>query len=589
MPRVPRFLVITLSAVLAALLINLAPGGAAPAPAVKNPDTFVYVGFGDWDTLDYAWAYDTVSSTVIFNVYEPLIFYEGGRTDRFVPMLATAVPSRQNGLLSADGRVYTFPIRQGVRFHDGTSLTAEDAAYSLRRFLLTDRDAGPSALLLEPILGMTSTRDDKGNLLLKFADLQRAVQVKGNSIVVTLREPFGPFLSIVAGWSFVVSRRWAAANGDWDGTAATMARFNNPKKEATAFFEKANGTGPFKLERWDRAGREVVLARHDGYWRTPARLRRVVLQVVEEAATRILMMKAGDADQISLSRRELPQVEGSSGVRVIDDIPRLRTEGFFFTFGIDCRGNPDCGSGRLDGNGIPSDFFTDVHVRRAFGLAFDYLTYIADAFRGRARPGRGMIPPGLLGYSSRRPYFTFDRERAIAEFREAWGGQVWERGFRLTVLHPAGSASWTVGARILKDSIEALNPKFRIDTRGMTWSSYLGAMDQGKLPVFFTGWVADYPDPHNFAFHFLHSRGSFPQAQRYRDAESDRLVTTALRETDPRKREALYAQITQRYFNQVPSVTTVNDVSFRVIRSWVRGWYDNPVFPGTYFYTVWKG
>lgn len=574
------------------IALSLSLGGlasVATGQAIKNPDTFISVSFGDWDTIDYAWAYDTSSHQVIFNIYETFIAYDGSRVDRFVPRLATAVPSAQNGLISSDGRTYTFPIRQGVKFHDGTPLTAEDAAYSLRRFLMIDRDGGPSSLLLEPILGMTKTRDDKGNLKLTFADLERAVQVKGDSVVVTLKEPFGPFLSIMAQWSSVGSKRWAAANGDWDGTAATMARYNNLKKESSAFFEKANGTGPFKLERWDRAGKQVVLVRNDGYWREPAGLARVVLRSVDEAATRILMLKAGDADHIAISRREQPQVEGDPNIRLIDNLPWLRADAFFFTVDIDIRGNPDVGSGRLDGAGIPANFFSDIRVRRGFAYAFDYATYLRDAFRNQGTPPKGVIPPGMLGFNANQEYFTFSREKAIAELREAWGGQAWDRGFRMNVLYNAGNVAREVGARVLKDGVESLNPKFRVDVRGITWASYLAAMNDGKLPVFWIGWVADYPDPHNFAFHFMHSDGTFPRAQRFKNDEVDRLVMAAIKETRRAEREKLYFQINQKFFEVAPSVSPVHQVVFRVQRSWVRGWYNNPVFPGTYFYTVWKG
>ncbi len=577
--------------VLVVVLALLAPTGIATGQAVKNPDTYVAVSFGDWDTFDYAWAYDTSSFEVIFNVYEPLIFFDGGRMDRFAPMLATAVPSVQNGLLSPDGKTYTFPIRQGVKFHDGSPLTAEDAAYSLQRFLLTDRDGGPSSLLSEWILGITSTRDDKGNLALKFGDLQRAVQVKGNNVVVTLKEPFGGFLSIMAQWSYVVSKKWAIKNGDWPGTAATMAKFNNPKKESTAFFEKANGTGPFKLETWDRAGRQVILVRNDNYWRAPTRLKRVVIRSVEEVATRILMLKAGDADSIALTRRELPQIEGDPNIKIIDDLPTgtSTNPAWFFTFDIDCRGNPDCGSGRLDGAGIPPNFFTDVNVRRGFAYSFDFNTFLQDGYRGKATLAKGMIPLGMFGYNPKQEYFTFDRARATAAFREAFGGQVWERGFKLTVLYNAGNVVRELGSRILKDTIESLNPKFKVDIRGVTWSTYLAAMDASRLPVFWIGWLADYPDPHNFAFHFFHSDGTFPHSQKFKNAEVDALVSIAAREPDVKKRQQLYFQINQKYFELVPSVATVNAIGFRNQRTWVHGWYYNPIYPGTYWYTVFKG
>lgn len=557
--------------------------------AVKNPDTFISVIFGDWETFDPAWADDDASAGVILQVYEPLIFFDGARMDRFVPMLATAVPTVQNGLLSPDGKTYTFPIRQGVQFHDGTPLSAEDAAYSLRRFLLTDRDAGPSALLLEPILGVPSTRDNRGNLTLRFADLQRAIQVRGNTLVVTLKEPFGPFISIMAQWSWVVSKQWAIAGGEWNGTAATMAKHNNIRKETSAFFERANGTGPFKLETWDRAGRQTIIVRNEHYWRKPARLARVVFRGIDGAATRIRMLKAGDADAIALGRSELPQVEGQPGIWVIDSLPQPRTDGFFFTVDIDTRGNPHVGSGRLDGNGIPGNFFSDVHLRRAFAHAFDYGTYIALTFRGRASTVTGMIPPGMPGYSFQQPYFTFNREKAIAEFKEAFGGRVWERGFKLTALHNVPHPARALAARVLKDSVESLNPKFKVDVKGLTWSSYLAGMDQHKLPIFFAAWVAEYPDGHTFAFHFAHSEGTYPDVQKFKNGELDRLIMRAVRESDWKKREAIYFRIGRKYFELVPSVATHSPVTFRVQRSWAQGWYHNPVFPETYYYTVFKG
>lgn len=559
----------------------------ATGQAVKNPDTYVSIASGDWTTLDYAWAYNVADYTIIFNLYETLISYDGTRTDRFVPKLATSLPSLQNGLLSQGGRTYTFAIRQGVRFHDGTLLTARDVAYSLQRFLLTDRDGGPSTLLLEPILGITSTRAD-GQLVLRFADLHRAIQVRGNTVVVTLKQPYAPFLSILALFSNIVSQKWAIANGDWDGTESTMARHNNPKREATAFFERANGTGPFKLEWWDRPGRQMIFVRNDDYWRVPARLSRVVLRRVDEVATRILMLKAGDADHISLSRRELPQIQDDPGIRIIDDLVEPVTSALFFFFDIDTRGNPDVGSGQLDGNGIPNNFFADVHVRRGFAYAFDYSTYVADAFRGKARLLNSMIPPMIFGYNPRQPYFTFNRDRATAEFKEAFGGRVWERGFRFTIVVSSGAIVGEIGSRIFKDSVEALNLKFKIDIRFTTPSTAEALWTQSKRTLAWSGGLADYPDPHNFAFHFMHRDGFFPVLQKFRNDDADRLIMQAVRETDRKKREALYHQIGQKYFELVPSIATHNAVGFRAQRAWLRGWYYNPMYPGADWYTLYK-
>ena len=99
-----------------------------------------------------------------------------------------------------------------------------------------------------------------------------AVTVEGQNVVFHLKHPYAAFLSILAAWSFVLPRRWAAAHGDWDGSAATWARFNNPKLQDRYEFDHTNGTGPFELSQWDRQGKQVILTRNDAYWRAPARL-----------------------------------------------------------------------------------------------------------------------------------------------------------------------------------------------------------------------------------------------------------------------------------------------------------------------------
>ena len=106
--------------------------------------TFVEVTIGEPVSLDPHWQYDTASSEVIQQVYEPLIFPNREKSDEFVPMLATALPE-----VSPDETDYTFTIRQGVKFHEGGDLTASDVAYSFWRWMLQDRSGGPSWIILE--------------------------------------------------------------------------------------------------------------------------------------------------------------------------------------------------------------------------------------------------------------------------------------------------------------------------------------------------------------------------------------------------------------------------------------------------------
>ncbi|MGB9615440.1 MAG: ABC transporter substrate-binding protein, partial [Fervidobacterium sp.] len=94
--------------------------------AAFDPTVYVEATIGEPDTLDPHLAYDTASGEVLFNVYENLIAYKGRSVSEFEPRLATEVPTVKNGLIKDGGKTYVFPIRKGVKFHNGNPLTPED-------------------------------------------------------------------------------------------------------------------------------------------------------------------------------------------------------------------------------------------------------------------------------------------------------------------------------------------------------------------------------------------------------------------------------------------------------------------------------
>jgi len=577
------------------LCLSLAGLGARPAVAeVKNPDTYTYATISDADSVDPAWPYDVASHVLILNIYEPLFTYSGASIQKLLPLIAARVPSRANGLISADGRTYTIPIRKGVLFHDGTPMTPEDVRYSLMRFMLFDRDAGPSPLLLQPLLGYPTTRDDSGRLKPNaYKDAARAVEVRGNNVILRLPAPFSPLPTILAMWAPVVSKRWAIQNGDWDGTEATLPKFNNFKKESTPFFERANGTGPFMLERWDRKNKEAVLLRNDRYWRKPAALKRVIIRAVPEFGTRKLMLEAGDADNITADWDNLGQLQNLPGVEIIKDLSSIEENPVaFFTFHVNAAGNPYIGSGKLDGNGIPPDFFSDKDVRKGFAYAFDYQGYIQGTFRGHGTQGTGCIPKGLLGHNPGQKTYAYDLALAREHFKKAWGGRVWENGFEFSLLYNSGNTPRENFCQILKRQVESLNPKFKIDVRVVEWPTFLDGMDHSRLPIFILGWEADYPDPHDFAFPLMHSKGNYPVDQKYSNPEADRLVEAALAETNPEKRKALYYKLQALEFEDALHIVPIDRLMYRAQRTWVKGWTHNPIFPdspwGAYYYPIHK-
>jgi len=568
---------------------------AVPASAqMKNPDTYLHATIGDPDSFDPAWAYDTASHNIISNIYEYLVTYKGSGLSMkdLEPQLATKVPTKANGLVSADGLTYRFPIRTGVKFHDGSVMTPEDARYSILRFLLVDRDGGPSSLLLDPILAVNTTRKD-GKLDPAIVDRAfKAVTVEKGDLVIKLAKPFAPFMSVLAGFGAIISKDFCAKQGQWDGEAATVEKFNNPQRAGMIPNDKANGTGAFKLDRFDLANKQTVLFRHDGYWRGPAKLARVIIKAIADFNTRKLMLQAGDADSIYGLQMYHPQISGVPGTEVKELQNLERTTIVMFTFKMNASGNQNIGSGKLDGNGVPADFFSDKETRLAFAYCLDPVSYIKDILRGKGKRTAGVIPSSLPGGSDPAPKFSLDPKKAEEHFRKAWGGKVWENGFKLTIVSNAGSMQSQAVMQMLKRNVEALNPKFKVDLRAIQWSSYLEQTQANKLPLFVGAWQADYPDAHNFAFPLAHSAGYFPGKQGYANPKVDALIDEASRTLDEAARAKLYKKMQALLDEDLPHVIMSEGPRLRVQRNWVKGFTYRPTFPdmpqGAYYYDLSK-
>ncbi|MFA6583496.1 MAG: ABC transporter substrate-binding protein [Elusimicrobiaceae bacterium] len=557
--------------------------------AVKNPDTVIYAHQGEPASLDPVYPYDGVSQGVIFNVYETLIRFKGSSLEGYEPLLAEKIPSFENGLVSKDGLVYKFPIRKGVKFSNGAVMTPEDVRYSLLRFMLTDPPGGPASLLSEPILGVPSTRDDTGKLIVNFEEAAKAVTVDKNMVVIKLKKPFAPFLSIMARWSYVMNRAWCAERGEWDGGPETWKKFNNRAREQSGLFSEMNGTGPFKLFRWDRKARRLFLARNEGYWGKPVGVAKVIMTTVPEFGTRRLMLEAGDADIIDVPRPFVDQLSGMKNVSVKDNLKRLLTDpAFFFIFKVNGAGNPDIGSGKLDGAGIPPDFFSSADIRRAFAWSFDYDGFYKEGLKSKASLALGCIPPGLPGYSADIKHYTFDLKKAEQYFRKAYGGEVWNKGFKFTLTYNIGGEVRQLAAEIMKRNVEKINPKFKIELRGLEWAAYLDRAQKRMMPMFTRGWTGDYPDAHNFVFPFLHSAGRYPVIQGYSNPEVDKLIDAAAGELSAKKRRELYVRVLNIAHEDAPQVYTVHPVGLYAMRSWVKDFTDNAVFMGVWYYPLKK-
>jgi len=147
---------------------------------------------------------------------------------------------------------------------------------------------------------------------------------------------------------------------------------------------------------------------------------------------------------------------------------------------------------------------------------------------------------------------------------------------------------------MLKENIESLNPKFKIEVQGVQWPTYLDAYKQGQLPAFVIGWSADYSDPHNFIFTYYHSNGVYgsSQGQAFKDfakANLNSLIEEAIAETDPAARAEKYTEIQKIAYENALGIPLYQPEEIYAMRTWVKGWFLNPMRPGEVNYdSIWK-
>ena len=145
-----------------------------------------------------------------------------------------------------------------------------------------------------------------------------------------------------------------------------------------------------------------------------------------------------------------------------------------------------------------------------------------------------------------------------------------------------------IATEILKRNVEKLNPKFQIDLRGVTWPAFLEKTAKRQMPMWSRGWVADYADAHNFYFPFLHSHGRYALSQGYRNPANDVLIERAVAETNLQKRNAIYKQLHNQMYEDAMQLYTVHPTGLWAMRRNVKGFTDNPVYMGIYYYPMYK-
>ncbi|MHA2229631.1 MAG: ABC transporter substrate-binding protein [Candidatus Thorarchaeota archaeon] len=565
---------------------------------IPGTDTLVYHGSEyltlGYNTFDPAWADTTSSMMYVSNCYDTLVAYDRQRMDRFRPLLVTEVPSLENGRISPDGLTYRFTIR------GDSPLTPEDVEYSFERLMVCGGSwANPTYLLHEVLLGVCPFSFIEHDTLVSFEDIDSAVEVEGNDVVFHLARTCPQFMQLLASsCSSILSKAWCVEAGDWSGTEETWHyyrdNFRHNVRTNQDVYSPLQGRsqryGPFILER--NSPVKVVLVRNEDYWRGPARLERVEFKSSgDHWEPRKQKFLEGYADICPVPEENYAELDGVDGIRIYTGLPTLEYLEMYLNIAI-ANISPYIGSGELDGTGIPPDFFSDIDVRKALAYSIDYDTIINEVYAGEAMQPTSPVLEGLPFHNPDQEGYTYDLDKARQHFQQAWGGEVWNKGFNLTLvflgfggfLGPVQDSRMFMLAETLKDSIETINTNFHV-TLQPEWMPH-------------TFWIPSHEENLTACF------GSFPHTLSplfsvtlqpelyssilYANTTVVSLIEVGMNTVNSTERQTIYYELQRIYHDDVLGIPLVQPLTRHYQRDCVWGWYHNPA-AGMDFYEMLKG
>jgi oligopeptide transport system substrate-binding protein len=320
------------------------------------------------------------------------------------------------------------------------------------------------------------------------------------------------------------------------------------------WYRTPNGTGPYKLTRWDSFKLMVYAANPDFYLGMPS-IPQVVLELYTGVGIRLY--ESGEIDMTGVYSADV--------ARVLDPADPLHAD-------------------LHSGVSLCTDFvvfdetkppFDDLKVRQAFSMAFDRQKYIDVVENGAGIPAKGLYPPALPGYNPDLQGLSFDAPRArqlLAQSKYA-GPQ----GLPPIVYTAIGIGNTADAGVAAMAQMWEQNLGVKITIENLEPDKYLDLLYSGQHgQIFSDGWCADYPDPENFADVLFHT-GSQQNISHYSNPALDSILDRARLEQDVAKRIQLYQQAEQVIVQDAPALFILHPVSYMLVKPYVKGFVLTPI------------
>lgn len=478
--------------------------GAAPAP-----ETFVFARGSDAQKLDPADIDDGESVNTLAQICEGLVRFRSG-TLEIEPALAESYS------ISDDGLTYTFELREGVTFHDGTPLNAETAVFSFHRQMDPDHPGHlPGASF-----------QYWGYLYQEVDSVEATGQM---TVTFRLREPNAALLS-----SLAVFPAHLVSPGAFEKYGTDAAR-------------RPVGTGPYRFVRW-LPNQAIILERNPDYWGDLPEFDQLTFKVVPDNTVRVLELRSGE-------------VHGIDGVDPAD-LPLLKADDRFTVYRA-----PGMNVGYLAFNG-ENERFAEPEIREAIYMAIDREKLVAVGLDGAGTVAHYPVPPGFVETPDDRDRVPYDPDRArtaLAEFKGRWATPI-----RLNVMNAPRSyfPDSVRAASLIRQDLEAVGLQVEIIVRD--FKTHLDLMRNGAFEIGLIGWIGDNGDADNFLSIFFGSwaaeKGAATNFSFYRNPEMDSLLMAGRRTTDRAERMSIYRNVLAVWRRDLPILPLVHGDNIVVMR-----------------------
>jgi peptide/nickel transport system substrate-binding protein len=465
----------------------------------RDPGALIVAQPLDVTGLDPVRVIDSESLEVGGILFEGLARLRPGTTD-IEPGLATAWK------VSPDGLRWTFTLRPGVVFHDGTPLDADAVVFSFERLLVRRNPhylGGDDAVYWRGML----------------RDIKRVHAPDPSTVVIEVDRPYAPLLGALAILPIV--------------SPTAVRRWGND------FPRHPAGTGAFAFESWD-PGEQVVVRRFARYWGPPPQFERIVFRVVEDARQRLVDLQSGSVDlTMSILVDEQAFVELHPNLQ-LHHAPSNNI--VYLAINLDHAA------------------FRDLRVRRAISHAINKEPIIKLAYQGRAIAADSVLPPGQWGNHVPAQRYGYDLVHARRLIDEATAAHAFDPTRIYRLYAPSTPRSYIAVpeqiARYLQATLAQIG--VRIELVLQPNATYLASVSRGDHDLALAGWTGDIGDPDNFLYVLLHSdnaiSGSAQNISFYRNREVDHLLTAAQAAIDRAARSAIYAEVQELIAEDAPWV-----------------------------------